>query len=637
MCGIAGIYSPSSALEAAETCHKMTSTLNHRGPDFRRVWSHTSLPLSIGHARLSIIDLSQDGHQPMTSRCGRYVISFNGEIYNFPQLRIELQKTGVHFRGSSDTEVLLEGLANWGISETLERVIGMFAIAIWDDRLRKLFLVRDRIGIKPLYWTHSTDGSFAFGSELKALLQLNGQDLTVDAEAVGAFLKCRYVPAPKTIFSEINKLSPGTILCWNLNEAPSITRFWDLDQVTKASALEMTDQEALGELESILEDAVRIRKIADVPIGCLLSGGIYSSLVAALMQNSASTPINTFSIGFRDMSYDETPRAKKIAQHLGTCHEELFVDPKNMLTELPNIFKIFDEPFSDSSQLPSLLVCSLARKKVKVALSGDGGDEVFAGYERYRTAPFFSKMHSLPQPVIDLLRRGSRMLYDTLGATNSINALLNKRVSNPQEKLFKLDQAMQHSSIAELYDGLRSVAGFSPHLLSYSLPESLNVHVETKQNDYLRFMQYRDTKEYLPDDVLTKVDRVSMAHGLEVRVPLLDHRLIEFMWRQPNRRKVRLLETKWMLKSILRRYVPESLTRAPKSGFAVPLNSWLRGDLREFVDDSLKADPKSMAEFFEPNSVMSLYEDFLHGKNNCGELIWSLVVFRNWQRNYLER
>jgi asparagine synthase (glutamine-hydrolysing) len=643
MCGIAGFWSgegaPGAELEALG--RRMGMALSHRGPDGSGEWAEPEAGLLLAHRRLSILDLSPEGAQPMVSGSGRYVMSFNGEVYNFGELRRELEQGGARFRGHSDTEVMLAAFDAWGVQPAVRRFVGMFAFALWDRRERTLSLVRDRLGIKPLFygWCGRT---LLFGSELKALTAHPAFSAGVDRGALALLLRHDCVPAPYSIYQGIFKLPPGTVLTLRSaaerNAEPAA--FWSAREVAERGAANPfggSDQEAVDELDGLLREAVRLRMIADVPLGAFLSGGVDSSTVVALMQAQSERPVRTFSVGFHDEGYDEAGQARAVAAHLGTDHTELYVSPQDALAVVPRLPEMFDEPFADSSQIPTFLVSRLARQQVTVSLSGDGGDELFGGYNRHVWGPrVWRRMAPLPLP---LRRAAARALtartpesWDRLygRAERVLPAALRQRT--PGYKLHKLAGVLGSGSAEEMYRRLASHWRNPPAVVPGA------VEPPTALTDSSRWaavpgvaetMMFLDLVTYLPDDILTKVDRASMAVSLEARVPLLDHRVVEFAWRLPLRMKLREGEGKWVLRRVLDRYVPRELVERPKMGFAVPLAAWLRGPLRDWAEALLDPRVLRTGGFFDPAPVRKAWAEHLSGADR-GEALWDVLMFQAW-------
>lgn len=642
MCGIAGFFSLKAYRghdENVACVRRMTDALAHRGPDGDGVWTEPEAGIALGHRRLAIIDLSDAGRQPMHSADGRYVITYNGEVYNFAAIRRELEPYGHTFVGGSDTEVMLAAICQWGLLPALSRFVGMFAFALWDRRERTLSLVRDRIGVKPLYWTRIGD-VVLFGSELKALMCHPEWRGELDRQAVSGFLRYSYIPAPATVFKGVHKVPPGTVVRIGSGGDTREERYWDLRSVVKEAAADQfvgTDSEAVDRLDAILRDAVGSRMVSDVPLGAFLSGGIDSSVVLAFMQTQSSRPVRSFSIGFEEKEFDEAPFAKSIARHLGTDHTELYLSGKAALDAVSAIPDWFDEPFADPSQLPTYLVAHMARRDVTVALSGDGGDELFAGYPRYfmiedlwqRTARAPEPLRRLvggivahiPEPWLDRLAlalpRGKRPLAPGRKLHRAA-ALLS--VKTEDEFHHRLVEVWPNADALVLCkDGLR--LGPEP-----GLPSDVN--------SFLVRMRYSDIRNYLPDDILVKVDRTSMAVSLEAREPLLDHRLVSFALRLPRRFLVRDGRSKWVLRQVLERYVPRPLFERPKMGFSVPTGAWLRGPLRSW-GEALLAPARIRAEgIFVANEVAQLWNDHQSGRANRESILWNLLMFQAWRDRY---
>ena len=617
----------------------MELSLRHRGPDDCGVWIDADAGVAFVHLRLSVVDLSATGHQPMHSADGRHIIVYNGEIYSHALIRAEIEATGHRFRGHSDTEVILESIARVGIRATVDRLIGMFALAVWDRKTRTLTLVRDRLGIKPIYWAKFA-GLFMFGSELKALRQHPGWTPRIRPEAVASFMRHNYVPAPHSIYEGVYKLEPGTILTLPFGGEPKIERFWDARRVTLAGIrdpLDEDDTSLTNRLESLLLDAVGRRMIADVPLGAFLSGGIDSSTVVALMRAANSGPVKTFSIGFEQAGFNEAPHAAAIAKHLGTEHTELTVTPQEALDVIPKLPDMFDEPFADSSQIPTYLVSAMTRKFVTVALSGDGGDELFAGYNRYQLTKRFWRVLSLvPGPV----RKAFASSLTSLRAErwDRVFELLPRKVSPPQagDKIHKIASVLKLGTSDELYR--RLISHWTPAQVAPGATELRGVlWDETIRKDFpdlLDRMQFLDLVTYLPDDILTKVDRASMAVALEARVPLLDHRVVELAWRLPHAAKIRGGTTKWLLRQVLYRHVPKELVERPKMGFGVPLGEWLRGPLQDWAEALLSQKRLAETDFLNAELIRSYWSQHLSGKRNWQYLLWDVLMFEAWRERW---
>ena len=617
----------------------MADTLGHRGPDGRDAWGDAQAGIGLGHRRLAIIDLSETGAQPMHSADGRYVISYNGEVYNFRQLRRELEPRGHAFRGTSDTEVMLAAISEWGIAKAVERFVGMFAFAVFDRQARALHLVRDRLGIKPLNWT-LTDGLLLFGSELRALMAHPAFRPEIDREAASAFLRYSYVPAPATIFRNVQKLPPGLMLTMQAGGEPKLTKYWQLDQIiTRAPRLGLSADEAASELDELLREAVRGRMIADVPIGAFLSGGVDSSGVVALMQASADRPVRTFTIGFGEKAYDESAHAREIARHLGTEHTELTLGADEALALVGNIADWFDEPFADSSQLPTYLVSRMTRQQVTVALSGDGGDELFGGYPKYDMLEgAWRRLGWLPHGLRALAGRTLGRVPEKLLTPAAAIALDPGRGERIGEKTRRFAAAMAAKTGDDAADALNLVGADQPDLVlgaSGSLQLPRTPVFAAALPDLASRMQADDLLSYLPDDILTKVDRCAMAVSLETRVPLLDHRVVEFVWSLPRAIR-RRREPKALLKSVLKRYLPLTLVDRPKRGFSVPLGQWLAGPLREWADDLLAPAKLANEGLLNPGAVQKLWRRHLDMREQNATALWNILMLRAWSERWLK-
>lgn len=635
MCGIAGFVSPdlTNAMALMRYVSDMTQALSHRGPDDEGAWVDESAGLALGHRRLAIQDLSPAGHQPMISQCERWVMVYNGETYSNPELRPLLEKQGIVFRGHSDTEVMIEAIAAWGLEAAVKQFIGMFAFALWDRQERLLFLVRDRLGIKPLYWGQ-TGSTFFFGSELKALCAYPGFQPQLNFQALGAYLQQGYVPAPLSIYDGIQKLKPGTILCRTVQGEITQKPFWSLDDVISKGGLsrdqgsDSSPEEALRELDRMLTDAVGRRMISDVPFGAFLSGGVDSSVVTAIAQKQSSAPLKTFTIGFGEKGYNEAPYARAIAGHLGTHHTELLVTPSQAREVIPRLPSLYDEPFADSSQIPTFLISQLARQSVTVALSGDGGDEVFGGYSRYLWAnQLWTLIRYMPfgGPLSKGMTAISPKGWDSIGVLFPAS----KRPRSLGHKIHKLARSFGAKTPEGFYESLTRYWEDPYPILRQAYAPSLT-RFSSHLSDLALQMQALDTLTYLPDDILTKVDRASMGVSLEVRVPLLDHRLVEWAWGQPKSLKIQGKTGKWALRQILYQYVPQELIDRPKAGFAMPLGSWLRGPLRDWAEDLL--DPSSLKDTFHPPLIRRLWKHHLTGRANHQDTLWTILMFEAWRR-----
>ena len=642
MCGIAGLLSASArgSNSLDRLAHAMGDAVAHRGPDDVGIWSDADAGVAMTQRRLSIVDLSPAGHQPMISADGRYVIVYNGEIYNFLDLRPELEARGVVFRGHSDTEVMLEAFAAYGIAATVKRLIGMFAIAVWDKRERTLTLIRDRLGIKPMYWG-KFDGLFIYGSELKALRACPGWEPRIDRRAVASYLRHDYVPAPHTIYQGVHHLPPGSILTLPWNGEPAIERYWNARDVARngiRSPIAGSDAELTDRLETLLTDAVKRRMIADVPLGAFLSGGVDSSTVVALMQKANTSPVKTFSIGFDIDDYNEAPHAAAVARHLKTDHTELTVTSQQALDVIPKLADMFDEPFADSSQIPTYLVSALTRQHVTVALSGDGGDELFAGYTRYQLAErMWRGLSMLPLPARHAVAASIRAVAPDRW-TQMLSVLpARMRPGAIGDRLHKFADVLDQRDSQAVYR--RLVTHWEPGSVMPGADEYGTVlsdpRVPAEFPDFLDRMQFLDLTMYLPDDILTKVDRASMAVALEARVPLIDHRVVEFAWQLPRHAKIRNGTSKWLLRQVLYRHVPKELIERPKMGFGIPLGDWLRGPLRDWAEDLLDERRLAEAGLVDAARVREVWQEHLSGRRNWQYLIWNILMLEAWRRRWV--
>jgi len=637
MCGIAGVIDRGGGRGGAAlpaVARAMGETLRHRGPDDGGVWHDGGAGVALAHRRLSVIDLSAAGRQPMVSACGRYVLAYNGEIYNHGDLRARLAALGHVFRGHSDTETMVEAFSRWGIREAVESFIGMFAFAVWDRLTRTLTLVRDRLGIKPLYWGE-IGGLFVFGSELKALLAASGERPAISRAALTRFLRHNYVPAPQTIFEGVWKLAPGTMLVLAPGETPRTDVYWSLLDKAEAGErdpLRVSAHAATETLEDILGDAVERRMVADVPLGVFLSGGIDSSTVAALMQARSSRPVRTFSIGFAEAAYDESAHAAAVARHLGTEHTALVVTPDEARDVIPKLADIYDEPFADSSQIPTCLLAALTREHVTVALSGDGGDEVFGGYVRYQQARRLEAIaRYVPEAVLRAGASGIRALPPGVWDQAFTVVPSRLRPAHPGDKMHKLAGVLA----ADRRDHYRMLVSQwqDPGALvpGGAEPDGDEDPMNGRRlRDPISRMRYRDFSAYLPDDILTKVDRATMAVGLEARVRLLDHRVVEFAWRLPRHFLVKGGRGKWLLRQVLARHVPPSLTERAKMGFGIPVGPWLRSELREWAADLLAPENLNRHGLIRPQPVQDLWARHQDGMVNGQYALWGVLMFQAW-------
>ena len=616
----------------------------HRGPDDGGEWTDEKTGIALGFRRLAIVDLSPAGHQPMISASGRFVMAFNGEVYNFGAIRSELEAAGLapEFRGGSDTEVMLAAFEAWGLEKAVQRFVGMFAIALWDRENRTLHLVRDRLGVKPMYygWAGKT---LLFGSELKALRANPGFDGTIDRNALSLMLRYDYIPAPYTIYRGYHKLPAGAILTVAADRPQEATpiAYWSAKSVAEAGVQAPfggSDAEAVEHLDGLLRDSVGLRMVADVPLGVFLSGGVDSSVVVALMQAQSSRPVQTFTIGFREESYNEAQHARVVSQHLGTDHTELIVSPEEAMAVIPRLPTLYDEPFADPSQIPTFLVSQLARKSVTVSLSGDGGDELFGGYNRYFWGrSLWKRMAGIPRP----LRGGSAavmnavppQMWDSLFRIAGPLLPAGARQRNPGDKMAKLAEIMGAEGPDDLYHALVSHWKQPTQLVDNSV-EPLTAFTDRSRwadlSDFTQRMMFLDTVSYLPDDILVKVDRASMGVSLEAREPLLDHRILEFAWQLPMSMKVRDGQGKWLLRQVLDKYVPRALIERPKAGFGVPIDTWLRGPLRDWAESLLSESSLKRQGIFNPPPIRKKWAEHLSGRHNWQYYLWNVLMVQAW-------
>jgi asparagine synthase (glutamine-hydrolysing) len=649
MCGLAGVLVRPGALsgdQLEDTLARMIGPITHRGPDDKGTWWNAASGVGFGFRRLAILDLTEAGHQPMHSASGRFTMIFNGEIYNYRDLARELEAGGARFRGHSDSEVILAAVERWGVDQAVRRFVGMFAIAIWDAERRRLSLIRDQLGIKPLY-VYAKDGVVTFGSELKALRAGPHFDDEIDRRALTRYLRYLYVPAPLSIFRYAIKVQPGHMLHVDNPDLPlpETVAYWSAEDAARrglAEPLVGSDADATNELEALLRDAVARQMQSDVPLGALLSGGVDSSVVVALMQEASSRPAETFSIGFDQPEYNEAPYAARVAEHLGTKHSQLILSDRDALDVVPKLPEMFDEPFADSSQIPTFLVCQLARRQVTVALSGDGGDELFAGYHRYtRGDRLIGLMDRVPRSARQLLAKAiagvpPRAWDNIAGALGPIlpNHL---RVRRPGDKSESLAALLGADGSTTAYRSMVS-AWQNPEAAVQRGPEELGSFEHLLGapgvTGLLNRMMLADQGVYLPDDLLTKTDRASMAVSLEVRVPLLDHRVVEFSWRTPLSMKIRDGRGKWLLRQVLHRHVPAALVERPKMGFEVPVAAWLRGSLRAWGEELLSPERLHASEL-DVDAIRRAWTELHCGRGNMTHALWAVLMYQAWKERWL--
>ena len=643
MCGIAGCWegggAPADALAAR--ARAMADALAHRGPDDRGAWVDAAAGVALGFRRLSILDLSPQGHQPMASADGRYTVVFNGEIYNFAELRDGLERAGAApaWRGHSDTEIMLAAISHWGVEGALERMTGMFAIALWDARERALHLVRDRMGEKPLYYG-VTGRTLLFGSELKALRAHPAFAGEIDRASVAALMRFAYVPAPRSILRGIRKLPAGTIVSFRSPaDAAAARPYWTLRGAIERGIerpFAGSEGEAADELEGLLRGAIARQMVADVPLGAFLSGGVDSSTVVALMQAQSARPVKTFTIGFHEDDYNEAPYAKAVAAHLGTDHTELYLSPGEAMSVIPDLPRFYDEPFADSSQVPTYLVSRLARTGVTVSLSGDGGDELFGGYNRYFWgASIWRRLGWMPRgarrAAAGALTAVSPPAWDRVFEAASPVLPASARQPAAGDKLHKLARAIDVANPEELYAVL--VSHWSESTLVDDARLEFDLPLDRLATAPERMMAC-DAATYLPDDILVKVDRATMAVSLESRIPLLDHRVVEFAWRLPLELKLRDGAGKWLLRQVLHRHVPRALIDRQKMGFSLPLDAWLRGPLREWAETLLDERRLMREGFLDPKPIRARWQEHLSGRRNWQHPLWIVLMFQAWLEAY---
>jgi len=660
MCGIAGLFKgrPGNKAGLLAMTDNMVQKIRYRGPDDSGVWADSNSGIALAHCRLSIQDVSEHGHQPMWSNSGRYCITFNGEIYNFLKLSNELSSLGVHFKGHSDTEVLLAAIDAWGLDKAVQNCVGMFAFAAWDHKYKKLYLVRDRLGEKPLYYGW-IDSTFAFASELKAITAHPDWRMVVNRDALTLYVRYGYIPAPFSIYINIYKLLPGTILeidmaAANNIEATEFTPFsdktshckvrprcyWSLQEhVSYGLANQLPSNiEIISSLDERLRQAVKQQMISDVNIGAFLSGGIDSSTVVSIMQSLSSTPVKTFTIGFHENEFNEASFARKISSYLGTDHTELYVTADDALQVVPDLPKLYDEPFADSSQIPTYLVSKLARSEVKVCLSGDGGDELFGGYNRYYwTENLWAKLGWLPIEIRKIISQAilkvSPHQWDNLYRMVSPMLPESYKQKLIGHKIYKFSEVITSCDEIEMYHRLMSywknpesvVIGGAESNIYYSAAESL-----ANNDNIINNLMYWDSAYYLPNDNLVKVDRASMAVSLETRLPLLDHRVFELAWKIPLSMKIKGGQGKWILRQVLYNYLPEALMDRPKTGFSVPIGEWLRGPLRGWAEAYLDEHILSRDGYFNPLLVRNKWKEHLSGRYDWSAELWTVLMFQAW-------
>ncbi|MGU4032158.1 asparagine synthase (glutamine-hydrolyzing) [Pseudomonas aeruginosa] len=624
MCGIAGFWNITGTLlgDNARVARQMAAAIHHRGPDESGIWYEAPRAPILVHARLAVLELSPAGSQPMHSDCGRYVLIYNGEIYNHLALRARLSEAGVthSWRGGSDTETLLACFAQWGVESTLKLTVGMFALALWDRQEKTITLARDRMGEKPLYWGWQ-NGVLFFASELKALKEHPLFRGDIDRDALALFLRYGYVPAPYSIYKGIGKLRAGSYLVLSersLNETCEPAAYWSANAAIEealSNPFQGTDAEAVDLLESQLRTSISDQMVSDVPLGAFLSGGVDSSTVVALMQQQSSRPIRTFSIGFDEPGYDEAVYAKAVAEHIGTDHTELYVNSKDALDVIPSLPKIYCEPFGDSSQIPTLIVSGLARQQVTVALSGDGGDELFGGYNPYQFTP---RVWRMLERFPHSMRRFASAFAQDLPLPEKLGKLRDVFASRTAQELFyRLNSHWRNHEYP--------VIGAQGHTALLDTPERW-----PRVDSFQHWMMAMDVQGYMPDDILVKVDRAAMANSLETRVPLIDHRVFELAWRMPLHMKIRNGKGKWLLREVLYRHVSRELIERPKKGFSVPVSDWLRGPLKEWAESLLDERRLQQEGYLDSRLIRRIWNDHLAGRRDHSRRLWSVLMFQAW-------
>ena len=650
MCGLVGFLYNKNMEDSTLSSQllSMTDSLSHRGPDDQGFWINQEHKIAVGHRRLSVLDLSSAGHQPMHSNSERYVIAFNGEIYNHLEIRETLNNESdyeIEWKGHSDTETLLYSFEVWGVDATLEKVSGMFSIALYDAKHQTFYLIRDRMGEKPLYYGW-INNDFVFGSELKSIKEFNGFSGEVDRNALALYLKYDYIPSPYSIYKGVRKLTQGSYFKismgddgWSQKCNSSLKRYWSMEDIAKSgkgnNKFNGSDQDAIQKLDDLLSKSVKQQMISDVPLGAFLSGGIDSSVVVALMQKQSDRKVKTFTIGFNEINYNEAEHAKKVALHLGTDHTELYITPEQAMDVISRLPKIYDEPFADSSQIPTFLVSQMASQQVTVSLSGDGGDELFGGYSRYFMAnKIWLKIEKIPLNIRKLISKGFTLLSPKIwnllinGSFKFLPSSL--RISHPGDKIYKLSRMLTSKNIDDVYESLVSHWSNSFEVVIGSKKEANELD---KDVDFLHpedEMMFLDSITYLPDDILAKVDRAAMSVSLETRAPFLDKDVVEFAWQLPLNMKIRDSKGKWILKKVLDRYVPNELVDRPKMGFGVPIDSWLRGPLRDWAEDLLSEHRIKNDGYFHVEAIREKWNEHLSGNRNWQYHLWSVLMFQMW-------
>lgn len=639
MCGITGLVALTSCPtdEMHNTLSNITKSIVHRGPDAHQIWCDKVIPLALGHRRLAIIDLTDDGLQPMHSHDGRYTIVFNGEFYNFQEIKNALSPHRPSFRGHSDTEIILSAISIWGLDKTIEKVRGMYAFALWDKTEKRLHLVRDRLGKKPLYIGYAGD-NLVFASELKVFCAHPEFKRTINPNTKALFIKYGYIPAPYTIYQNIWHLPPAHIISLDydqIQKKPDIPShfkcYWNTSDIAKqkhAHPITKSKTETITEFTKLLASCVEERMISDVPLGAFLSGGLDSSTIVALMQKISSQPVKTYTIGFEQKGYDEAQHAKTIATHLGTDHHEHILTGREALDVIPKLPQMYDEPFADISAIPTYLVSKFARQDVTVALSGDGGDEMLGGYQRYLSAPsIWNKTKNIPRPIKNIIN------YLIKSFPPEIWDKTHPKYPQFGERLYKATSILHQSSQKDVYDRILSQCDNPVEWIDGGvIPQNLhNQHIAG--GSFAEDMMLNDALFYLPYDILTKVDRATMAVSLESRAPLLDSRIFEYVWNLPENYKIRDGQGKWLLRQVLKHHVPEELYTRPKQGFTIPVGEWLRNDLREWAEDLLSAE-KLTENGLNTNAIRKLWNNHLKGQGGHAVFLWTIITYQAWHKEW---
>jgi len=643
MCGIAGLWSFNRQIDEAVLI-SMRDALTYRGPDDAGAYIDPEHNVGLGHRRLSILDLSPLGHQPMSNDNESIWTTYNGEVYNFKEIREDLTKKGYNFKSNSDTEVVVKAYEEWGV-DCVHKFIGMFAIAIWDKRQKKLYLLRDRAGVKPLYYYHK-DGLFLFGSELKALMIHPDFEKDVDFNILPLYLRYGYIPAPFTIFKNTYKLRPGHYLCVSDNNISEV-KYWDIVDFYLKDPIDASEDEISDELESLLIDSFKYRLVSDVPVGIFLSGGIDSTALTALLQKNTNTQLKTFSIGFYEDEYDEAKWSKKIANHLDTDHTEYYLSVKDSFNIIERLPEIYDEPFADNSGIPTYLISRLTRQDVTVALSADGGDELFCGYKRFRDLNYLNSLFlKFPSYIRNsIIKTLNAVSADKVDQLYRVSKFILPHVANFKDRYSKVRNILCESNNGDFENLYKiAVSVWMPEDLKRLMSANHNLMFKTyfedtfqrlRGQDFLTRMMAADFKTYMVDDILTKVDRATMSVGLEGRDPFLDHRLAEYVARIPLSLKYKNGVSKYILRKILYKYVPKSLLERPKRGFAVPLHKWLKGDLSALLGHYLNEHKLRKEGIFNASVIASWVKDYMSGSSINVNKLWSLLMFEMWKERWL--